>query len=484
MRGRLVLAVLVVLLLLLPMAAFADDGEVGNTSGGVQPLQTADIRMESETVQAVVYQRFAEYRVDFRFVNDGPARRVKLGFPFVRYDGEGQTGPEAAFRAWQDGEPLAVTTAPAANGDSVEYYVHEATFRHGVTMIAVSYLARPSTAVLGSEAPEQIPAMYTGALICGDQYEYWLHTGAGWKGTIGRALVRYSFADDLVGFGETTDAGKQDWMLTSPLGWQMPQNDVLQWDFQDLDPTEDSDIHVSYFHPYAQDGRALSAMPVIETTSSGDLELDPDHHYDAEFATDGDPSTAWAERASGSGTGEWLKVTFGSKRRVSEVRVVPGYQKRADLFAKYNRPKTLNVEFSDGTKTTLRLADEMGVQRFPVSANAQWAKVTLGDVYRGTTRDETYLSEIEFGSGAPAPRFETFQQLMRTPSDPTTPVVAAASDDAAPDDAPQVTTVSNTAPRVRTPHREPLDTRQAFATAVALILFVSATGWYVLRRPA
>ncbi len=38
--------------------ALADDTEVGGTGGGIQPIESSDIRMEAETVQAVVFGDF------------------------------------------------------------------------------------------------------------------------------------------------------------------------------------------------------------------------------------------------------------------------------------------------------------------------------------------------------------------------------------------------------------------------------------------
>ena len=66
--------------------ALADDSSLGTTGGSVHAIWTTDIRMAAETVQAVCFGDFAEYRVDFRFVNEGKARTVKLGFPFTATD--------------------------------------------------------------------------------------------------------------------------------------------------------------------------------------------------------------------------------------------------------------------------------------------------------------------------------------------------------------------------------------------------------------
>jgi len=65
-------------------AALADDGPLLGAIGGTYyPLSNNHIRMESETVQAICYRDYAEYRVDFLFVNSGPAEHVTLGFPFA-----------------------------------------------------------------------------------------------------------------------------------------------------------------------------------------------------------------------------------------------------------------------------------------------------------------------------------------------------------------------------------------------------------------
>jgi len=93
--------------------------------------------MESETVQAIVYAQFAEYRVDFRFVNQGAAQTVTLGFPFLVTVSGGDDNAPVAFQAWQDGRPLAVTIGKAASTDdlaqpgSMGYYLHQATFPPG-----------------------------------------------------------------------------------------------------------------------------------------------------------------------------------------------------------------------------------------------------------------------------------------------------------------------------------------------------------------
>jgi len=112
--------------------AAADDTAVGGMGGSVYPIRNADIRLDQETVQAVVYGDFAEYLVEFHFVNDGPAQDVLLGFPFAVTADEGSgrtTGPVSAFQAWQEGRPLKVTmgrSLPQAleTANQVGYFLH------------------------------------------------------------------------------------------------------------------------------------------------------------------------------------------------------------------------------------------------------------------------------------------------------------------------------------------------------------------------
>ncbi|MBW6468688.1 MAG: hypothetical protein K0B85_05980, partial [Coriobacteriia bacterium] len=64
------------------IAAWANDTAIGGAGGTVSPLADDGIRLEAETVQVIAYRRFAAYRVDFKFVNEGPAKTLLLGFPF------------------------------------------------------------------------------------------------------------------------------------------------------------------------------------------------------------------------------------------------------------------------------------------------------------------------------------------------------------------------------------------------------------------
>ena len=137
-----VMLLVAITLLAGPVApALADDGSVFTAGGAVHPMANSDIRMESETVQAVCFGGFAEYRAEFHFVNSGEPQTVQLGFPFLDYSKRFEGQPSlVAFRAWQDGVELPVTVGngddPAWPGSEINYYLHAANFPRGESVIS------------------------------------------------------------------------------------------------------------------------------------------------------------------------------------------------------------------------------------------------------------------------------------------------------------------------------------------------------------
>lgn len=419
-RVGLVLVALCMLVVATP-SALANDSAVGTQGAAVRPIGDTDIRMDSEAVQIVCMRGYALYRVDFKFVNASDAEKaIKLGFPFPDFENEeGNRGmPPAAFRAWLNGQELDVKQEPGFDSDGdaewpVIWFTREAVFPPGESMVTVSYLGTPDVSVMSGELVQALgdAVAETGSVA---YYPYLVHTGAGWAGTIGKSVVRYTLAEDFN--GSQVDRVMEvergyDWIEPERarlLGsFTKPAPNVYEWVYEEYEPTLDHDPNLAFVHSSEW---SASFDPWEATAASSFLELG-EYSYPAYGARDGQPSTAWAEDADGPGIGEWIEIGFGEERDVRQIRVLPGYQKRSDLFEKYNRPKTLKVEFSDGTGVDLPLADEMGIQIFTVRATAESAKVTILEVYPGTNeRDETYLSEISF-SEAPMPKLSTFEAV-------------------------------------------------------------------------
>lgn len=441
--------------MLVPAIASGNDTSVGGAGGTVMPLSEDGIRLDSEVVQVLVYQRFAAYRVDFKFINDGAEKTLKLGFPFPQGTEEGSPHiPPVSVRAWQDGKPLQIARESGIdNGDLVEWWTHQVTFAPGTTMVRVEYYAAPTESSGGSASEYEPPARFADVFSVDAAYPYTIHTGASWAGSIGRSLVRFQLSEDAEAWGIkelmrrfATQLARDDKTQHAEvvLAYTQPEPNTFVWDFRDFEPQYDPavgcpyDIALRFFRPETVHSTippdsswgGVSAEAQQEVTASSWLRLG-DYQYPPQSVFDGYPSTAWAENGAGEGVGEWVRTTFDAVRTVREIRVLPGYAKRADLFYKYNRPKTLRVDFSDGTHATLSLADEPTLQVFPVAAHADWAKVTIEDVYRGTTRNETYISEIEFGT-AVSPTFVTFEEAMGLPAGQVAQAPLSAEEAAAP----------------------------------------------------
>ena len=423
------------LLLSSPLPALADDSSVGGIGGDFYPLTNTDIRMQSETVQAICYRGFAEYRVDFLFVNTGPAQTLMLGFPFAT-DPEGDSSGPVAFRAWQDGKPLHVALGQGQPDSYQGYYLHQATFPTGRTMITVTYIADPS-ATSGERFPELLPPQFALAGIHGieERYDYWLHTGAGWAGTIGTGVVRYTLADDFRGYGldvksnyqGVADSGAS---TTRPETYSKMNERTYQWVFRELEPTEDSDILLAfsdiYYYYDSYGGDTVTVPPVmgaVVVSASTSNPLPTDGSIPGWEAFDGSPGTSLGLH----GAQPWIRLDVQGDRKVREIRIVPGKNDTTESFAQYGRPKTIKVTLSDGTTSVITLADEPSLQKFPISGTAEWARLDILDSYPGSVSGDTYISDVSFGN-QPAPAFEPFDTLMaQAPSTGTTAIAPTTS---------------------------------------------------------
>ena len=338
-----------------------------------------------------------------------------LGFPFAT-DTEDQGAHPVAFRAWKDGKPLAVTIGSGSAETYVGYYVHEATFPTGKTMIRVAYLARRSAAV-GERFPELMPSKYDlpGIGAWPASYDYWLHTGAGWAGTIGTAVVRYTLADDFRGYALDVTSAQQsenpDWIpLTSPASYAKLDDRTYEWVFKDLEPTEKDDVELGFSELFWSDYPSLSVEPsmmgavVTDTTTSNPSDQDSPPAW---LLADGDPGSGIALK----GESPWVKLAVEGDTRIREMRIVTGNNDSIDSFRQFARPKTIKVTLSDGTSSTIKLADAPSVQRFPISGTADWVRIDVLDSYPGSQSPDTCIAEISFGNQR-APQFRSFDSLI------------------------------------------------------------------------
>jgi hypothetical protein len=144
-------------------------------------------------------------------------------------------------------------------------------------------------------------------------------------------------------------------------------------------------------------------------------------NYDMANLGDAKASTPWVEGDEGSGLGSWAMADFGAPRTITRISVWAGVWYNQEYWGRYNRPKTLLAEFSDGTSQEFTLTDEFKPQELTLKAPKQTTSVKLKvkAVYAGNTFNDTGISEVVFRDGAPDPFItpKTFAASSTFPAD-------------------------------------------------------------------
>ena len=125
--------------------------------------------------------------------------------------------------------------------------------------------------------------------------------------------------------------------------------------------------------------------------------------YEPKNLVDGKLSFAWVEGETGSGLGSFVTLDMGEEKAVTGLRLWNGYWYSPDYWERHNRMKDIEVEFSDGTKQTFTLKDEMVPETltFPKPLSTSSIKIKYKSVYSGSTFQDTVISEIQLLDGQP-----------------------------------------------------------------------------------
>ena len=126
--------------------------------------------------------------------------------------------------------------------------------------------------------------------------------------------------------------------------------------------------------------------------------------YDAKNVSDGKASTAWVEGDDGSGMGAWVELDLGGEKAVSRILVWGGMWFSADQWQRSNRPKQLELAFSDGSTHMVDLPDqqEMVEVKLPSPKTTKSVKAKIKAIHNGSTWPDTAISEIQVFDDQPA----------------------------------------------------------------------------------
>lgn len=132
-------------------------------------------------------------------------------------------------------------------------------------------------------------------------------------------------------------------------------------------------------------------------SASSQAPADDAGSYDAAKLGDGKVSTAWFEGVDGAGLNEAATADLGGEKSVASFTVFGGWGYSKTYWGHYNRPKTLLVEFSDGSTQEFGLADSFGPQVLTLSSPKKTStiKFKLKATYASDAYNDTAISEIQ-----------------------------------------------------------------------------------------
>ena len=169
---------------------------------------------------------------------------------------------QSSFRVSVDGIPTQVTEIETQYGqcDNYPWAAFNVTFPvNREVLIKVSY-------IMESESLDAIQVL-----------GYILETGAGWKGSIGSGYIIMKFPYTI-----TSDAI----LSNSTPGYQILQNEVF-WSFQNLEPTEENNIQISFVSPDIWSSIQKSREMLKRKPASPDIWLELIRDYDYISTTHG-----------------------------------------------------------------------------------------------------------------------------------------------------------------------------------------------------
>lgn len=144
---------------------------------------------------------------------------------------------------------------------------------------------------------------------------------------------------------------------------------------------------------------AAPLKPTEITASSTYVPTEGTGNYSASRASDGKAATSWFEGEPGSGLGGWIEADFGADTKVTQVKLWAGDWSTWDYWKRANRPKELELKFSDGSTQVITLKDEKVAQTFAIDGGGKVTRsvrMKIKAIYDGSTWLDTGIAEFQF----------------------------------------------------------------------------------------
>ena len=136
------------------------------------------------------------------------------------------------------------------------------------------------------------------------------------------------------------------------------------------------------------------AYPIAKIAGSSALEEDNDGNYEAGNLQDHLLDTAWCAKGEND---EFVTLDFGKSTKISQLEIVNGNAANFKIFMGYSRPKSLVLEFSDGSTQKVPVKPSPKMQIIPISpVKSTSVKVYPNDIMTGKSLKHVCLSEMYF----------------------------------------------------------------------------------------
>ncbi|MEN0064639.1 MAG: hypothetical protein AAGA48_20995 [Myxococcota bacterium] len=111
----------------------------------------------------------------------------------------------------------------------------------------------------------------------------------------------------------------------------------------------------------------------------------------------------WFEGEPGSGVGSWVKVDLGGEHTVTTIKMWAGDWTSHTYWSRANRPKMVEVKYSDGSTEIWELTDEWKVQTFTPKTPKKTSSIRfkINALYSGTAFPDAAISEIQIFDDQP-----------------------------------------------------------------------------------
>ncbi len=113
-------------------------------------------------------------------------------------------------------------------------------------------------------------------------------------------------------------------------------------------------------------------------------------------------STVWVEGEEGSGLGSWIELDLGGTHQVTNLTLWNGNWYSWDFWNRHNRAKEIEISFSDESTQKFTLKDEKVPEHIQLSKSVSTSsiKIKVKGIYRGTTFNDTCISEVAVFDGS------------------------------------------------------------------------------------